>query len=152
MITAQSNFWFVANSTFETIEHNFFIPGHSYLASDKDFVVIEKRVKRCKLCNVDDVKCAICSLRLDRPFKVIDMGNKTFFDFDTPSAKYVDRSKLGISQVSWLKVTKDNLGIIYFMKNFSTLLPVQTCRVFKWRLQIENITNPEIKSSECSAI
>jgi len=71
--------WFVANGTFDTIEHTFFISGHSYSASDRDFATIEKRAKRCKLFNVNDVKHAICSSRLDRPFKVIDMGEKNIF-------------------------------------------------------------------------
>ena len=65
---------------------------------------------------------AIRSSRLDRPFKVIDMGKKTFFDFDTASATFLNTSKLGISQVGWLKMTKDNPGIVYFKKKFSTLL------------------------------
>ena len=68
----------MAQFAFDTIKHKFFIFGHSYSASDKDFATIEKRANRCKLCNVDDVKRAICSFRLDRQFKVIDMGKKTF--------------------------------------------------------------------------
>ena len=70
--------WFVTNSTFDTIEHKFLKSGHSYSASD--FITIEKRAKRCKLCNVDNVKRAIPSSRLDRPFKFIDMGKITYFD------------------------------------------------------------------------
>lgn len=58
----------------------------------------------------------------------------------------MDTSKLGISQVAWLKVTKDSPGIVYFKKNFSTLLPFQTCKVFKRGIKIQNIINTEIKS------
>ncbi|KAL4126409.1 hypothetical protein QTP88_010631 [Uroleucon formosanum] len=138
--------WLVANGTFDTIEHNFFISGHSYSASDRDFATIEKRAKRSKLFNVNDVKRIIRSSRLDRPFKVIDMGKKTFFDFDTASAKFLDTSKLGISKVVWLKVTKDSPGIVYFKNNFSSLLPFQTCNIFKRGIQIENLINAEIES------
>ncbi|KAL4131484.1 hypothetical protein QTP88_008792 [Uroleucon formosanum] len=35
--------WLVANGTFDTIEHTFFISGYSYSASDRDFATIEKR-------------------------------------------------------------------------------------------------------------
>jgi len=73
-----------ANGTFDMIEHTFFISGHSYSASYRDFATIEKRAKRCKLFNVNDVKRAIRSSRLDRPFKVIDMGKKHFLILTLP--------------------------------------------------------------------
>lgn len=76
---------------------------------------------------MNDLKRAIHSSRFDRPFIVIDIENQTFFDFNTASVYFSDTSKLGISQVARLKVTKDNQGIIYFKRNFSTLLLFQTC-------------------------
>ena len=87
---------FIANGTLGTIEHNLFVSRHSYSASDRDFATIKKRVKRCKICNIGDVKCAIRSSRLDRPFKVIETGKKIFFYF------------------AGLKETKDSPGIVYF--------------------------------------
>ncbi|KAL4131483.1 hypothetical protein QTP88_008791 [Uroleucon formosanum] len=74
------------------------------------------------------------------------MGKKTFFDFDTASEKFLDASKLGISKVAWLKVTKNSSGIVYFKNNFSFLLPFQTCNIFKLGIQIENLINAEIES------
>ena len=65
--------------------------------------IIEKRTKRCKLCSVDYVKRAIRNSILDRPFMDIEMGKKTDFDFDTASVTFLNTSKLGISQVAWLK-------------------------------------------------
>ncbi|KAL4143267.1 hypothetical protein QTP88_005620 [Uroleucon formosanum] len=100
--------WLVANGTFDTIEHTFFISGHSYSASDRDFATIKKRAKRSK-----------CE-------------------------RYT--SKLGISKVAWLKVIKDSPGIVYFKNNFSSLLPFQTCNIFKLGIQIENLINAEIES------
>ena len=69
------------------------------------------------------------------------MDKKTYFDFDTASATFLDTSKLGISQGAWLKVTKDSPGIVYFKKN---LLPFQACRVFKRGVQIEKIQVPRV--------
>jgi len=43
-------------------------------------------------------------------------------------------------------VTKDSPGIVYFKNNFNSLLPFQTCNIFKRGIQIENLINAEIES------
>ncbi|CAH1115708.1 unnamed protein product [Psylliodes chrysocephalus] len=65
----------VATGKFDTIDHKFLISGHSFSASDRDFVIIEKRARVSKLNNVEDVKKCIFTARPKHPFKLLDMGD-----------------------------------------------------------------------------
>lgn len=60
------------------------IENCNHLKNSQFFATIEKRAKRSKLFNVNDVKHVIRSSRLDRPFKVIDMGKKHFLILTLP--------------------------------------------------------------------
>ena len=101
----------VCHGIFDVVDHKFLISGHSFSASDRDFALIEKRAKRSKLYNMQDVMNAIVTARPSHPFKVLNMGDeKMFFDFDAASFALLDTSKLGISKASWFRVSKDDPG------------------------------------------
>ena len=132
----------VTNGFFHTIDHKFLIPGHSFSSLDCDFALIEKHTIHCKLQTVEDIKTAIVTARPSQPFKVLDMGNKNFFDFDHVSSKYIDTSKLGISKATWLQITRDLTGVVFYKTNYSDIACWEKCCVMK-----AGITENHIKTA-----
>ena len=137
----------VCHGIFDVVDHKFLISGHSFSASDRDFALIEKRAKRSKLYNMQDVMNAIVTARPSHPFKVLNMGDeKTFFDFDAASSALLDTSKLGISKASWLRVSKDDPGFVLYKRNYSDIAPWEKCRVLKPGITIASIKNATLTS------
>ena len=134
----------VANGYFDTIDHKFLVSGHSFSSSDRDFALIEKQAKRSNLQTVNDVKTVIAAARPSRPYRVLDMGECSFFDFDKISSKCIDTSKLGITQASWLRVTKEEPGLVLYRKNFSVLTGWEKCRVLKKGVTVQNLRSAEL--------
>lgn len=91
----------VCHGAFETINHKFLISRHSFSASDRDFALIEKRAKQCKLYNMQDVMNAIVTARPSRPYKMLKMGDEKFFDFDAASSPFLE----------------NNPGVVLYKKN-----------------------------------
>lgn len=75
---------------------------------------------------------------------MLDMGEHVFFDFQTASSKCIDTSKLGISKASWLRVTKEEPGVVLHKKTFNSLLGWEKCRVLKKGVTIQNIQSAEL--------
>ena len=69
--------------------------------------------------------------------KVLDMGD--FFWFGSASSKYIDTLKLDISQASWLLITKDDPGVVFYKNGFNDLLQWQRCRVLKKAYNVDHI-------------
>lgn len=136
--------YMVSLGFFDNIDHKFLMSGHSFSASDRDFALIEKRAKRSKMETVKDVKEVIAASRPSRPYKVLDMGDVKFFDFDTASAKYIVTSKLRITQASWLRVTKTDPGVVSYKQNFNELVGWEKCHVLKKGITVENIKSAEL--------
>lgn len=134
----------VTTGMFDTIDHKFLISGHSFSASDRDFAIIEKRARVSKLNNVEDVKKCIGTARPTHPFKVLDMGEKKFLDFCSASSKYIDTSKLGITQTSWMRITKDDPGVVFYKTGFSDLLQWKKLSVLKKAYNIDHIKSVEL--------
>lgn len=112
--------YLVASGMFDEVEHKFLISGHSFSSADRDFAIIEKTAKNSKMETVEDVKKVIKSARFSKPFKVLDMTDN-FFDFDRASAAYINTTKLGISKITWMKVTRNSPGFVFCKDNFSDL-------------------------------
>lgn len=111
----------VSNGHFDVIDHKFLLSGHSFSASDRDFALIEKEGKRSQMQIVDDVVCVIENGRPSRSFKVIPMADHTFFDIATPAAEMLNTTKLKISEVSWLCITKDDVSKVFYKKTFNDM-------------------------------
>ena len=109
----------MCHGDFDIIDHKFLIYGHSFSSWHRDFAIIEKRAKCCKLITLEDVKNASATARIQQPFKILDMGEKPFMDFDRAASMFIDTSKLGISKASWLHITKDHPGIFLYKQNYS---------------------------------
>ncbi|XP_072399045.1 LOW QUALITY PROTEIN: uncharacterized protein [Diabrotica undecimpunctata] len=137
----------VCHEVFETIDHKFLVSGHSFSASDRDFALIEKRTRQCKLINMQDVMKAIVTARPSRPYKVLNMGDeKTFFDFDAASSAFLNTAKLGISTAVWIRVSKDNPGTVMYKKSYSDLAPWESCIVLKLGITATTIKNATLSS------
>ena len=96
----------------ETIDHKFLTPGHTYLPSDWDFGLIEKKKKESEIYipaqwfNLFEGKC------LQKPFYVSRMKKEDFKDFKILSKSFVnrkhtvDKQKLSLQKIAWFHYTK----------------------------------------------
>ena len=73
--------WYYALITkglYDCIEHYFLIPGHMYLLTDRDFGVIEKKLRQ-----IEQWYDTVRKSRVKQPFNVIKMDTQDFRDFQT---------------------------------------------------------------------
>lgn len=124
---------------FDTIQHNYLLTGHSFSSADRDFAVIEKRAKLCKMQVVDDVKEVILSARTAKPFKVLDMEGR-FFNFDEASSKYLNTKPLKISTITSMKFTNNDQGTVYYKDNYGSLEVWNKVSVLKPGIKKEEIS------------
>lgn len=120
--------------------------GHSFSQADRDFALIEKRWKVTKQCQIpNDVMKAIREAHPSRPFKVLDMKGK-FIGFDSAVASMIGAEKLKITKYSWLRVDRDQPGIIQDKENFNDLTDFEMINVFKRGVTLEKIARMELNS------
>lgn len=98
----------IVSDHFDVIEHKFLVSGHSFSAADRDFALIEKKVRRARIDNLEDVKNVIASARTKKPFKILDLCDKPIFDFGTASSNLLDTRDLRIISAAWLRIEKSN--------------------------------------------
>lgn len=123
---------------FDEIIHSFLVPGHTFMPSDGDFGVIEKKARKVDyLFTVDDWKKVVKEARVRDPFQVIDMKSSDFLNlknlFDTVAKDVVseDNKKVGIRNVTSVKVSKNNPGFIFFKYSYSDIETWTKVRMFK---------------------
>lgn len=63
----------VIHSIFDSIEQKFLVCGHSFMRSDGDFSLIEKRKKVMKTFVPKDLQEIFCSDKYNPLFEVVDM-------------------------------------------------------------------------------
>lgn len=99
-ITCSSNF--VVNR----IDHKFLVSGHSYLACDEDFGLIEKRKKyHSNIYVPDDWVPVFKEARKRKPFIVIKMRTEDFFSSKELEERITNRkTNAEKAQVQWLKI------------------------------------------------
>ncbi|KAG8286341.1 hypothetical protein J6590_062158 [Homalodisca vitripennis] len=88
---------------FESVQHKFLLSGHSFSVADRDFAIIEKKCRSARMQVMEDLQKVIEEARPSKPFKVLKMADH-FFDFDKAASSCIDKKKLGISQISVIKV------------------------------------------------
>ncbi len=121
----------VAIGHFDVIDHKFLISGHSFSASDRDFALIEKRGKKSRIQTVDDVIKVIEEARPSQPFKILNLGEKECYDFNSLASRMINTAKLKISEVSWLRITKDNISKVFYKHTFNTMAPFTEMKILK---------------------
>ncbi len=103
-------FYLVATEVYDEIEMNFLVSGHSFMPCDQDFAVIEKRKKLTKAMTPDDIKAVVRTAKLDHPFTVLDMEPGDFVDISAVAHEYLQTSRMKISSLSRMKVTKGSVA------------------------------------------
>ncbi|CAG4955519.1 unnamed protein product [Colias eurytheme] len=105
----------------ESIDHKFFLSGHSYLACDQDFGLIEKKKKLFKNIFVpDDWDEVIKAARKKEPFVVIKMKKEHFFSTKRLEMNITNRkitsegSKVKWLSIQWLKYHQMHKHKIFF--------------------------------------
>lgn len=92
--------YLVSKSIYEKVEQKFLISGHSYLACDRYFTLIERRKRVVKNYTPEDIGNMIAEARHQRPFNVIHMQKHDFKDFQSTADEYLNMIKLQIFQVA----------------------------------------------------
>lgn len=134
--------YLVVNGYFDEIHQKYLVSGHSFLSCDRDFALIEKR-KRLERCEVPlDILRVIVGSCHKKPFIGTLMENNDFFNFKEAAKKYLNTKKLEISKVQWLKVSKENPGVVSVKKSFSECDSWMEINVFKKNITKEHITSP----------
>lgn len=136
--------YLVTLGLFESVEHKFLVPGHSFSAADRDFAVIEKKAKVSKMQTVKDVENVIRTARSSKPFRVLSMDR--FFDFEEAASKYIDTKELRISKLSCLKIDKNYPGYVLSKQNFNELCDWEKCYVLKKKTSLKDIVSVQLNT------
>lgn len=88
------------------IDHKFFVSGHSYMACDQDFGLVEKQKRFFKNIFVpQDWEQVILAARKTRPFKIITMTKDLFFSSKSLERNITNRKvSVDKGKVEWLKM------------------------------------------------
>ena len=108
----------VSEGIFERVEIKFLVSGHSYMPSDRDFGIIEKRKKNVKCMVPDELENMVATARVKNPFKVMKMGEGDFLDLASLANKYLDTSKLKITKASAICFTSEKKGKLLMKTSF----------------------------------
>lgn len=109
----------LAKGNFTEIIHKFPVKGHTFLACDRDFGVIEKHKKRCKCIVPMDVVRTIATAKQNNPFVVAVFDG--FHDWKSIAKENLNTTKLKISEAAQIKLTKDQFGIAEVWKSHGAL-------------------------------
>ena len=101
----------------DAVEHKFLVTGHSFLACDRDFALIEKRKRVAQCYDLEDLKNAIQTSCLKNPYKVVEMTR--FHDFKRVSEYLFNSTKICISSASWIRI--ESIGVVKLKRNFTDL-------------------------------
>ncbi|KAK4324158.1 hypothetical protein Pmani_005161 [Petrolisthes manimaculis] len=101
----------------ESIQHYFMVPGHSYLPCDRDFGVIELKVRPVSVFTTDHYSELIKKANRVHPFIVIDVTRDFFKDYDVMQ-----------KEVSWAGMKAAgliNARVLIYSSNFKAGLHIQ---------------------------
>lgn len=136
--------YMVVKGIFESVQHKFLLSGHSFSVADRDFAIIEKKCRSARMQVMEDLQKVIEEARPSKPFKVLKMADH-FFDFDKAASSCIDTKKLGISQISVIKVDQIEPGFVSYKKNFNNLCPWEKLYVVKKGKTLTDIENVELE-------
>ena len=102
--------WYVIESgKFDTIEHKFPKPGHTFMPIDSDFGKIETKGKQTQYIYLpSDLEKIVGEARRANPFSVLRMEPQTLLSFDPVTYRLINRKKtlssedVHFQKVSWL--------------------------------------------------
>lgn len=123
----------IQSGRFNVIEHKILTSGHSFSAADRDFAFIEKETRQSHITTLEDVKQVISSAQKKKPFKVLDLSDKSFFDFRTASKESLCTVDLRISAV-WLQFDKTYPSDVQIKRSYAPdeLFKIFRCCLLVW--------------------
>ena len=95
-----------SENNLEIIDHKFMVSGHSFLPNDRDFGLIEMRIKKTNFLYIPEHYYNLMELcRKKNPFSVERMAREDFFSIKELENSTTRRSKSTAGEcVSWLKI------------------------------------------------
>jgi len=143
-------FYLVKSGWFESIECRFLVSGHSFMPCDQDFAMIEKRKKRFSAMVPTEIKELIQSSKLNNPFEVVDIEDGDIIDFNVMANQFLNTTKMGISNVTGIKVTMQSLlkGFVLTKLTYGDIENWQEIKVAKRGVNLMNIPEdlPKVKT------
>lgn len=116
--------YMVENQIFDTIEHKFFIPGHSMMDSDRDFGLIEQaKRKRRYIYTHHEWMDLIENARQRKKFKVQHMTSANMYDLSVierlfdKTKRCVEGSAMRLRDISAIKVSRFQPNTVYVRYN-----------------------------------
>lgn len=108
----------LAKGIFTEIIHKFPVKGHTFLACDRDFGIIEKKKKRCKCMVPMDVVLTIATAKQKNPFVVAVFDG---FHNWRSVAKNLNTTKLKISEAAQIRLSRDQFGTAEVWKSHGAI-------------------------------
>lgn len=129
----------VAKKYFDTIDLKFLVSGHSYMPCDRDFGIIEKRKKVCSTMVPEEVASMVRDAKHFQPFNVVMMTSDDFYDFAKESDTFLNTAPIKISNLSWIRISRDDFPMIKTRQTFNTLEPWKSHNIFKKRHSFKSV-------------
>ncbi|KAJ8724304.1 hypothetical protein PYW08_015778 [Mythimna loreyi] len=136
----------IAKGFFTKVTHKFPVKGHTFLACDRDFAIIEKSKRRAKPQIPKDLIELVANAAKKNPFLVVD--TKTFFNWMNLARTMINTKNLQISSATMIRVTSDNFGVIYIKKSYGEYAPWCATSVLKPGITKASFEGLEIEMKE----
>ncbi|XP_039968959.1 uncharacterized protein LOC120780771 [Bactrocera tryoni] len=104
---------------FSEANQKFLVSGHSFLPCDRDFSLIERKKKTVRIYTTEDVHEMIKSAKPSNPFRVHQMLQIDFKNFDV-LIKNLNKNTCKITEGRWLQITADDMQVLRLRMNHST--------------------------------
>lgn len=111
------------NPNLQQIDHKFLEPGHTHMECDTDHSIIEKKKKKHEAA-IEHPRDWMQLVRMcgkTKPFKVIEMERKDFFEFSALLKTYLINKKTNEAgeqvvwrQIKWIRYSSDHFGIVQY--------------------------------------
>lgn len=111
----------VSNGVFDTIQQNFLTSGHSFMACDRDFALIEKRKRVMKSFVPNDLHEVIKLAKYNPPFAIVNMENLGFFNISNAADEVINTKTLNISRVVQIRIDSRKPGKVPTKETFNDL-------------------------------
>ncbi|KAJ4440130.1 hypothetical protein ANN_08268 [Periplaneta americana] len=113
------------------------VPGHTFLPSDRDFGVIEKKIRKTDyVFTPDDWFRLVENSRLKNPFQVLRMGTEDFKNFHNAASLIVRNQKnalgrkMPLRKIAILRIQATKPGILQYKTKYSDICPWEEVQVF----------------------
>ncbi|KAL4126288.1 hypothetical protein QTP88_010510 [Uroleucon formosanum] len=143
--------YLVANGWYNSVECRFLVSGHSFMPCDQDFAVIEKRKKLVNAMVPSEIEEMIKTSKLTTPFTVVDIEDGDIFDLNLLAKQFLNTTKMGISNVTGIKVTMQSLlkGSVSIKRTYGEIENWTETKVAKRGVNLKNIPTvlPKVKTN-----